>query len=396
MSYMTSESNLEVQFPVMRVTQPLGDFFIGKMTARDLIDVSWFDVRRLIGDSDLDKYLGIQRKVSPTRIQEIGKYVNLSDATFPTAVILAVEGRCVELEEMDVKGFPGIFSVMKLRNLPGDIGDSDTVLFRGIARVLDGQHRIVGLKESGRDLDTFDVNVCIFVDADIADQASIFATVNLAQTKVNRSLVYDLMSYNRSRSPERTCHIITVTLDQSEESPFFRRIKRLGVSTRGRFGEVLTQATVVGSLLPYVSNDVLADRDIGKRKGHWQDSEWYDRERLIFRKWFIEEKEQEIARQLMHYFEAVRRRWSTAWDSTEKGNMLPRTNGFRAFMSFLRPAFNSLKEGDFVKMSQFLDLLSQVELEDNDFNTQRYVPGSAGERALFRDLMEQTALDGYN
>ena len=392
---MIRESKLEVQFPVMRVSQPLGDFYVGKMPASDLVDISWFDVRRLVGDSDFDQYLGIQRKVNPSRVIEIGKYVNLIDATFPTAVILAVEGRCAALEEIDSPDSTETFYLMTLRNVPGNLGDSDTVLLGGVARVLDGQHRIAGLKESGRDLATFDVNVCIFVDADIADQASIFATVNLAQTKVNRSLVYDLLSYSKARSPERSCHIITVTLDQSEKSPFFRRIKRLGVSTRGRFGEVLTQATVVNALLPYISKDVLKDRDIGKRRGDWRTDENYDRDRLLFRKWFIQKNEKEIAKQIMHYFEAVRRRWPAAWDSNDKGNMLPRTNGFRAFMSFLRPAYNALREEDFVKMSAFLELFKQIELDDGDFNTQRYVPGSTGERALFRDLMAQTGLDGY-
>ena len=235
----------------------------------------------------------------------------------------------------------------------------------------------------------------MFVDADIADQASIFATVNLAQTKVNRSLVYDLLSYSRSRSPERTCHVVTVALDQLEESPFYRRIKRLGVSTEGRFEEVLTQATVVKSLLPYISNDVLRDRDTGKRSGRWRVDEEYDPKRLLFRRWFVEEQDDQITKQLMHYFEAVRRRWPGAWENTEKGNMLPRTNGFRAFMAFLRPAYNVLREGDFVKMSTFLELLKKVSLKDDDFNTQRYVPGTTGERTLFRDLMEHTDLGGF-
>ena len=65
-------------------------------------------------------------------------------------------------------------------------------------------------------------------------------------------------------------------------------------------------------------------------------------------------------------------------------------------MSFLRPAYNKLRHDDFVKMSSFLELLKQVTLEDKDFNTQNYVPGSTGERALFRDLMEQTNLGEYS
>ena len=393
---MIKESKKGIEFPVMRVSQPIGDFYVGKMSAQDLVDISWFDVRRLYGDSEFDEYLGIQRRVNAQRATEIAKYVRLSDATFPTAVILAVEGRCVEVKDFSTDDSSETFFTMKLENNPGELGDENTILFRGIARVLDGQHRISGLKESGLDLDTFDVNVCIFVDADIADQASIFATVNLAQTKVNRSLVYDLLSYSRTRSPERSCHTVTVNLDRTEKSPFYRRIKRLGVSTEGRFGEVLTQATVVKAMLPYISNDVLKDRDIGKRKGSWRSDEVFDGERLIFRKWFVEERDEEIAKQIMHYFEAVRRRWPKAWQSTDKGNMLPRTNGFRAFMSFLRPAYNNLREGEFVKMSIFLELLQGVELKDRDFNTKNYVPGSAGERALFRDLMEHTDLGEYN
>jgi DGQHR domain-containing protein len=394
---MISESELQTSFPVMKVTQPIGSFYIGKMKADDLIKISWFDIRQLAGDSDLDKYLGIQRKVSDKRVKEIAQYVRLSDATFPTAVILAVEGRCASLESLNgEEDDRSDFFSMTLRNIPGGFNDDDTVLFRGIARVLDGQHRIKGLRESGADLSNFEVNVCVFVDADIADQASIFATVNLAQTKVNRSLVYDLLSYSKSRSPERTCHTVTVTLDQSERSPFYRKIKRLGVSTKGRFGEVLTQATVVQSLLPYITDNAIRDRDIGKRSGKWQKSELYNRDKLIFRHWFLEENDDQIALQLMHYFEAVRRRWPIAWDTIEVGNMLPRTNGFKAFMDFLRPAYNHLKDDDFVRMQDFSKLFEKVDLTDADFNTERFVPGTSGQRSLFKTLMQHSNLSGFD
>jgi DGQHR domain-containing protein len=392
---MINESERSVNFPVMRITQPIGEFFVGKMAAKDLIDIAWFDIRRLKGGSDLDEYMGIQRKISDERVKEIAQYVTLTDATFPTAVILAVEGRCATLSPILQGTSSSEFFNMTLKNSPGELDDENTLLFRGIARVLDGQHRIKGLKESLHDLSDFEVNVCIFVDPDIADQASIFATVNLAQTKVNRSLVYDLLSYSKSRSPERTCHTVTVTLDQSEKSPFYCRVKRLGVSTEGRFGEVLTQATVVRALLPYLTSDVLRDRDIGKRSMNWASAGSYDSEKLIFRHWFIKEHDDKIATQMMHYFEAVRRRWPKAWEEMETGNMLPRTNGFRAFMSFLRPAYNHLKSDEFVKMSSFLSILEKINLDDKDFNTKRFLPGSAGERKLFHTLMEESGLDGY-
>jgi len=392
---MINESFRSISFPVMRVSQPIGDFYVGKMTAEKLVDISWFDIRQLSGNNDLDDYMGIQRKVSDSRVKEIAQYVRLTDATFPTAVILAVEGKRATLSPVGNGSSSDTFFEMTLNNTPGDLDDPNTVLFRGIARVLDGQHRIKGLKESGCDLSEFEVNVCIFVDADIADQASIFATVNLAQTKVNRSLVYDLLSYSKSRSPERTCHTVTVALDQSEKSPFYHRIKRLGVSTEGRFDEVLTQATVVKSLLPYITKDVLKDRDIGKRLGKWFSEESYDHEKLIFRHWFISGQDDQLATQMMNYFEAVRRRWPKAWEEVTTGNMLPRSNGFRAFMSFLRPAYNHLRTDDVVKMSSFLSLFQEIKLDDIDFSTERFLPGSSGERLLFRTLMEQSELGDF-
>lgn len=395
---MINEELRSVEFPVMRVSQPIGEFYVGTISAKDLIDISWFDVRRLKGDDDLDDYLGVQRKVSPKRVEEIARYVRLPDASFPTAVVLAVEGRSVELTKICEGDAPNVFYRMKLTNNPGGFDEADTVLFRGIARVLDGQHRIRGLQASDIDKNNFDVNVCIFVDADIADQASIFATVNIAQTKVNRSLVYDLLSYSESRSPERACHTVTVLLDQTEKSPFFRRIKRLGVATEGRFGEVITQATVVKALLPYITDDVLRDREIGKTTGFWRSAGHYNPDKLIFREWFIEEKDGLIADQVMHYFEAVRRKWPNQWDNPEQGNIVVRTNGFRAFMALLRPMYNHLKShnGDFVKMADFYELFDPISIQGEDINSKKYLPGSSGERALFRDLLEASGLSDYN
>ena len=114
----------------------------------------------------------------------------------------------------------------------------------------------------------------------------LFSIVNLAQTKVNRSLVYDLFSLARSRSPEKTCHEVVVALDKMDESPFHHRIKRLGVATEGRFGETLSQATVVKGILPYITNDPLADRDIGKRFGFWDQSLARDFNKRIFYEFF--------------------------------------------------------------------------------------------------------------
>lgn len=102
----------------------------------------------------------------------------------------------------------------------------------------------------------------IFIGADVAEQANIFATVNLAQTKVNKSLVYDLTELAKTQSPHKSCHNVAVVIDREESSPLFRRIKRLGTATPGRKHEPLTQAAFVESLVKFISGDPTQDRMI--------------------------------------------------------------------------------------------------------------------------------------
>lgn len=81
-------ANNFIEIPCMEVSQPIGTFYIGVMNSDDLLRISFADIRHL--DRDLDNYLGIQRKLSKKRVGELQKYVNTIDATFPTAVILAI------------------------------------------------------------------------------------------------------------------------------------------------------------------------------------------------------------------------------------------------------------------------------------------------------------------
>jgi DGQHR domain-containing protein len=108
----------------------------------------------------------------------------------------------------------------------------------------------------------FGLSVTIFIGSDIADQAYIFSTVNLEQTKVSKSIVYDLFELAKTRSPQKTAHNIAVALDRDERGPFYQRIKRLGFATVDRKFETITQATFVENLLPLISPDPKEDRDL--------------------------------------------------------------------------------------------------------------------------------------
>ncbi|MBA0371138.1 DGQHR domain-containing protein [Stenotrophomonas maltophilia] len=371
-----------ISLPCIRVSQPIGDFYVASIDSALLREITFSDVRELRGGREMDEYLGIQREVNPKRVKEIGKYVNTVDACFPTAVILAIPGVCATYNE-DAK------SLTLTNVLEGDIRIDRTQ----IARVLDGQHRIEGLQHLNKGHPKFEVNVSIFIEMDIESQAYIFSVVNLAQTKVSKSLVYDLFEYSKSRSPQKTAHTIAVALDRADASPFNKRIKRLGVATQGRFTETLTQATFVESLLRYLTSDATTDRDLYLRNSRPPRADSDEARKLIFRNMFIEEKDMDIADIIFNYFSAVRERWPTAWAGLGDGAVLNKTNGFRALMRLLRPAYlHFASPGDLVSQAQFLALFNRAKLKDEEITTETYKPGTSGETLLYHTLLGQLGL----
>jgi DGQHR domain-containing protein len=381
----------QIKFKVIKVSQPLGDFFIGNIKARDLVNISYADVRRIEGeDREIERYLGIQRPLDKSRVKNIRKYLESPDAAFPTGVVLAIDQNCVEFDnegELTIKPYQSEF--------PGESISIDKV-----AKVLDGQHRIGAFINEAGNYDEslnnlfqdFEFNVVVFVGLDIDEQANIFATVNLAQTKVSRSLVYDLEGLSKTRSPFRTCHQIAVALDSADHrSPLYHRIKRLGLKTKGREeSEPLTQAVFVESLIRLISPDPFADRTLymkGKTPSYFSSSDSF---KYPFRNMFIGEKDNKIALILFNYFSSIRNKWPTAWVEIEReGNILPRSNAFKAFMRYLKIAYLKIVKseiGNVPSIEEFVAIFDDVRVLDSDFTSGNFKPGSGGESAFYKLL----------
>ena len=127
-----------VTFPAIEIEQPIGKFYVGVMDHQVLTEIAFADVRQM--SERKDEYLGIQRRVNPVRIEEIRAYTKTKDATFPTSIVLAVEGKCATWDERK--------SMMTLSEYIGDTPDDPedpSVPYDKIAKILDGQHRIEGL-----------------------------------------------------------------------------------------------------------------------------------------------------------------------------------------------------------------------------------------------------------
>ena len=88
-----------IEINSLEMRQPLGKMYVGIIDHLDLETIAYADIRRLESKTEqreVEIYSGIQRELSQKRVKDIGKYVNMIDATFPTSIILHIDPDNVE------------------------------------------------------------------------------------------------------------------------------------------------------------------------------------------------------------------------------------------------------------------------------------------------------------
>lgn len=405
------EEYIEINY--LKLNQPIGEFYICSIKWEELIRIAAADIRTISKeakqDNSFDSYLGIQRNVSKNRIKEISEYVRTSDATFPNSVILHISSESKTIDGIIIDNLDpeyvekNLDKVIITKNIFID-NEQNKLKIRNdekVAKILDGQHRIEGLRYSfensnlfNEPLKNFDLNVTIFVDLDIDDQAQIFSVINKAQTKVNKSLVYDLFEYAKHRSPQKTSHDIVRLLNRESQSPFYKKIKILGTA-EDKDVETLAQATFVELIMPYISSNPMQDRDLLRKSNFFNKqplsklTNRIDIEKYIFRNLFIDEKDEIISMNIWNYFKVVQSKWPISWDENTEGNILNKSTGLVALMKFMRPVVNKIgKQEELISMKEYSKVFNGIPLADESFTKMEYVPGSSGQSKLFHTLVK--------
>ena len=306
---------------LMAVSQPIGTFYMGKMSASDIIKIK--AVKRL------QEGMGVQRLLKNDRVKSIALFCQDPDATFPTPVILSIRSEDVEIIKSDSE-------ILKIRYNEEN----------KIAEILDGQHRVEGIERS--DSWDFELPVIIMFDLTEAQKAYVFSTINGTQERVNPSLIYELFELSPDRSPYKTCHEIARALNSDPQSPFFRRLKML--EKREYSTETISQNTFVKNLCKLITNTPKEDA-IKLKRGEYVEPN----KNLAFSKYFYAgaDKDAIILKILINYFSAAREIFSTEWDSPSDC-ILTKTVGFSALMD----ALNTI-----VPMGESAGTLSQVYFE---------------------------------
>lgn len=345
----------------LEITQPIGAFYMVSVPADTLFKM--VTVRR----HDIEAFEGVQRELSKDRVAKISKFCKEADAVFPTSIVVSVD-----------KGIP--YSIDKEAHtlyIPDNaiIGD-----------VIDGQHRLWGIKESRLE-SNFDLPVVLMFDLEIAEKAYVFSIINSTQTKVNKSLIYNLFGLSTERSPYKTCHEIARALNSKMSSPFFGRLKMLGKKEPNQPNATLSQGTFVKQLLSLIAKN--PDEDTRQIKDGKKLTPYTD---LPLRQFFIADKDDIILKILENCFSALKRTFPDEWLYPDN-YILWKTTGFcgvmKALNSILRTGLseNDLTEDFFYKMfSGFRAYLNSNQIS----LTSQFFPGGGeqNQKRLARMIVE--------
>lgn len=345
--------------PYLSVTQPIGIFYLAKLTAGELLD----NVDILRRGLTPEEQQNVQRKLNDKRQREIAQYVTDPDATFPTSIIVSVYEESVTVDETNKK-------------LAFEFEDK-------LGEVLDGQHRFEGLRlaiseDSTGILRNFELPIVFMIELSPDDKAYIFSVINSKQTQVPSSLIFDLFGLQTSRNPRKTCHEIAQTLNAKIGSPFYRGLKMLG--NKHYDTEYLTQGAFAKYLLKLISKTPDEDARLEKLKRPLLPDP-----SLPFRQLYINKEDPVIAKVMENYFGAISEIFQEEWFDNPKEYLLRKTAGYSALITVLDEiwhheiaAKNSAKREVFLSIAQRM----KIGLKGMPITSQKFASNEQGAKAL--------------
>ena len=356
----------------LRIIQPLGEFYITKFVAEDLLKVSFSEELTYVDDDG--KLKGSQRKKDDKRLREIAKYIDSVEMAFPNSIILAANynknGELVSDETL----------VWRLEQIDDYIFKIKIPTYEPLAAVIDGQHRLKAFDYvENSDRKNLEIPCSIFFDLPNSYQAFLFATINGNQKKVDRSLALEQFGFNvdeepqTSWTPEKLAVYFSRKLNLSKDiSPFHHRIK---VAPRGE--EILFQnatekdwfvstSTIVDGILMLISSNPKRDRvDMAMEqifKGRSRDMVKGRKDNSPLRQLFLQNRDEEIYDLIVSFFRVVD---TLLWSNAPKKSYIFKTIGVLALFDLLK---RILQEGIHnISFESYINSVVYVDFSDNYF-----------------------------
>ena len=329
-----------MEVKAIKVVQPLGEFYIAKIKARDLLKISTSSVARYDKEGNLK---GNQRPLDSKRLRAIANFIMSDEMSFPTSILIAAN---IDQEGKMVENIDSRWNIQRT-----DLPDVYTLIIpnKVSSLVIDGQHRLNAFnfaEESCKDIEL----VCsIFIDLPNPYQAYLFATINGNQKRVDKSLALELFGFDvenepqNTWSPEKLAVYITRKFNFSKGSPLYQKIKLAPLFSEledlvNKDKWLLSTAAMVEGIMSLISSNPQKDRDMLAMK---KTSIWSDKTRSVLtnngkpvlRYLYLDSKDDELYSILEKYFCSVK---TILWDNATSVSVILKTIGISVLFDMLK------------------------------------------------------------
>ncbi|HEY5373210.1 MAG TPA: DGQHR domain-containing protein [Polyangiaceae bacterium] len=198
-------STAHVRFPCIAFQQGGHEMVMFSCAAKKL----WSLVE--INRREEQKDDGYQRALSPARVQDLRQFIDANNL-LPTGVVISFDEARIEGSNLVVPNK------------------------QSAGWVIDGQHRLAGAHEAGREIA---MPVIAFLKLSLKDQVNVFVTINREQKGVPTSLYYELLPHlpgdrTEADAVKLRAKDLAKALASDEESPFYGKIVSTTAPRRGQ------------------------------------------------------------------------------------------------------------------------------------------------------------------
>lgn len=390
-----------------KVVQNSQEYLLGIFKVQDILRFTRYTEYTILGFDENNIPITnkeVQRKLNTAKVNSIVNFLlNDPQAIFPTNIVISIPNHVIDFyEETDSNVNVGLKPIVEedIEKLDSDDKSGNVHL-----SIIDGQHRIRGIEQAIKylnqqieedansgdlekwktllyNLTNMEMSVSFFIDPVLEYQAMIFSTINRTQTKVNQDLVYSLFGLTEEDSPQKTALNIVNVLNGSSKSPFFKRIRLAGASSKEGKNyykdgyPILSQATMVKSILFMITPNTEAEIERHKPRKYFIK---YKNQNLLFREYYGENKDHVILQILNTYFSAIRSVFVSNtgisyWEMRDKKNrptnILQTSVGYEALLKILEKILVlHVTEEERVNSQIYIDYLSKaksMDIEDNN------------------------------
>jgi DNA phosphorothioation-associated DGQHR protein 1 len=382
---------MSYKYKVIEVKQPLGTFYVFKISAFELRQLVDTEPYFLTLENNSFENEGIQRKFDENRGREIANFLKSTESALPNSIIIA--GNTKENEENEWK-------VIR----QGDSSTEDLYLeipemtINGV--VVDGQHRLFSFKHlSIEEQKSFELLCTLYLDLPNPYQAYLFATINMNQRKVNKNLAYELYGYDLNDeesdkwSPEKLAVYISRKLNTDVESIFKGHILLAAnndeilekLSGEKFISWSISTASIVEGILSLITNNQKRDRDLLQMKTHKERSRALlddIKSTAPLRRYYIQNNDLLIYTILLNYFKA-------SYNQLYKQNsILFKTVGLQVQFMVLKKILQTLDEDKDISIQYFSNKINDYfsKVQDIDFSDSFFQFSGIGKTRL-RNLL---------